>query len=495
MSKSEVSAAGVSAMSLYVPRPRVQLKAWCDWTGNPWDKIEKVVGQSFRVCAPHENVYTMAANAVLRLILQNDIDPERVGVLALGTESSTDNAAGAVIVRGMVDRALEGLGYPRLSRYLEVPELKHACLGGVYALKNAVRYVSCDGADRTAIVVCADVAEYERGSTGEQTQGAGAVAMSVTRHARLFEVDLAHSGAASDYRGPDFRKPFSRHFTEGYAENTQRLSDFPVFSGKYSTFAYLDETVHAVEEMLRRLDVSATDYYDGVHSMFFHRPYEMMPMQAMSFLYVRSLAAGDAKGSELRELCELSGVSPQDVVTEALSAPDLYAAVKTEGPGVGDPYQATSTVASALRKQKTFRTWMSQRMGLGADVVRNLGNLYSAALPAWLAAGFEQAAAQGADLKGKSMAAIGYGSGDAADAIPIRAVDGWQEAAKRIHLERALRGSVDLTKAQYEALHDHGSIEGFEVPVQSEFAITRVGDRYEPAFQDLGIEYYEYVGA
>ncbi|MEO8902888.1 MAG: hydroxymethylglutaryl-CoA synthase, partial [Polyangiaceae bacterium] len=159
---------GVSAMSLYVPRLRVPLDQWCAWTGNNWDKVRAVVGHSFRVCGRHENVYTMAANAVLRLILQNQIDPQQVGSLGLGTESSTDNAAGAVIVRGMVDGALDKLGMPRLSRQLEVPEFKHACLGGVYALKNALRYVSYDGRDRLAIVVSADVAEYERGSSGEQ---------------------------------------------------------------------------------------------------------------------------------------------------------------------------------------------------------------------------------------------------------------------------------------------------------------------------------------
>src|SRR6185295_19979389 len=84
---------GVSAMSLYVPPFRVNLKDWCEWTGNSWDKISAVVGNSFRVPGRHENVYTMAANAVLRLIRQNDIDPARIGFLGLGTESSTDNAA------------------------------------------------------------------------------------------------------------------------------------------------------------------------------------------------------------------------------------------------------------------------------------------------------------------------------------------------------------------------------------------------------------------
>jgi hydroxymethylglutaryl-CoA synthase len=485
---------GVSGMSVYVPRLRVRLEDWCSWTGNSWDKISAVVGRSFRVPGRHENVYTMAANAVMRLIQDYDIDPRNVGFLGLGTESSTDNAAGAVIVRGMVDRGLESMSRPRLSRNLEVPEFKHACLGGIYALKAALRYVACDAGDRVAIVVCADVAEYERGSSGEQTQGAGAVALLVTNQPKLFEVDLAHAGTASDYRGPDFRKPFSRHFTKGYAANTRRLSDFPVFSGKYSTFSYLDETVHAVEDMLRKLNVSAGTYYGSVHSLFFHRPYQMMPIQAMSFLYVRGLARGDHHIDELRALCSEAGVAPEAIFTEALSTPDLYAQVREKGADVADPYLATSAVASVLRKKPGFRELLKKKMSLGSGPVRDLGNLYSAALPSWLAAGFEEAAQQKLDLTHRPMVAVGYGSGDAAEAWPICAVPGWEAAAARIQMSRAVAGAINLTREQYEALHDGDVVDLADYVPSGEFAITHVGEQYDPAFQDLGIEYYKYVG-
>jgi hydroxymethylglutaryl-CoA synthase len=481
-------------MSAYVPPFRVRLQDWCEWTGNSWDKIQVVVGRSFRVPGRHENVYTMAANAVLRLIRQNDIDPQMVGFLGFGTESSTDNACGAVIVRGMVDRALDNLGLPRLSRHCEVPEFKHACLGGIYALKAALRYAQCDGGDRLAIVVCGDVAEYERGSTGEQTQGAGAVAMLVTREAKLFEVDLSHSGSASDYRGPDFRKPFARRFHEAYAPSTHRMSDFPVFSGKYSTYSYLDETVQAVEEMLRKLNVSAGKYYHGIHSLFFHRPYEMMPVQAMSFLHVRGMARGDHYQDEFRNLCTEAGVSAEDVVKEALSMPDLFARVSEEGAMVADPYQATSAVAGVLRKKAEFRTMLAKKMSMGANVVRDLGNLYSAALPVWIAAGLEEAAEQSLDLTGKPMVAVGYGSGDAAEAMPISAVPGWEQAARRIGLKQALAHTVDLTQEQYEAMHDGHEVTGVTYMPRGEFVITHVGSCYDASFQDLGIEYYKYVG-
>jgi hydroxymethylglutaryl-CoA synthase len=488
----ENALSGVSAMSLYVPPFRVNLKDWCDWTGNSWEKISAVVGHSFRVPGRHENVYTMAANAVLKLIRQNDIDPAKVGFLGLGTESSTDNAAGAVIVRGMVDRALSSLGLPRLSRNLEVPEFKHACLGGIYALKSALRYAQCDGADRLAIVVSADVAEYERGSTGEQTQGAGAVALLVERQPRLFAVDLRHAGSASDYRGPDFRKPFARHFTEGYAPNTRRLADFPVFSGKYSTFSYLDETVHAVEHMLHRLGVSGGTYYENVAGLFFHRPYHLMPVQAMSFLYVRGLARGDHRHEELKALCAEANVAFEDVLRETESLPDLYASVHTGG-APADPYVATSAVAGCLRKHPAFRSLLQAKMSLGSDMAKDLGNLYSAALPAWLAAGFEQAVEQGVALTGQPLVAVGYGSGDAAEALPIAAVPGWEAAARRIGFAPALRQAVELTRAQYEALHDGADVDGLSYTPAGEFAISRVGKSYETSFQDLGVEYYEYV--
>jgi hydroxymethylglutaryl-CoA synthase len=491
MQTSEVFS-GVSAMSLYVPRFRVPLEAWCEWTGNDWGKISAVVGRSFRVPARHENVYTMAANAVLRLIRQNAVDPARIGFLGLGTESSTDNAAGAVIVRGMVDRALEALGLPRLSRHLEVPEFKHACLGGVYALKSALRYAQCDGGERLAVVVSADVAEYERGSTGEQTQGAGAVAMLVEREARLFSVDLAHAGSASDYRGPDFRKPIARHFTEGYAKKTHRIADFPVFSGKYSTFSYLDETVHAVEEMLRRLGVSAGTYYENVQALFFHRPYHLMPVQAMSFLYVRGLARGDHRRAELEELCKEAGVSIDDVLSETVSAPDLYAGV-LEGGAIADPYVATSAAAGCLRKKAGFRELLQKKMSLGSETVKDLGNLYSAALPAWMAAGLEQAARDDIELMGAPLVAVGYGSGDAAEAMPVAVRPGWKDAALRIGFSSALASAVDLTRQQYEALHDGIDAPGLAYPLADEFRIARVGKSYDPSFQDLGVEYYEYV--
>ena len=66
-------------------------------------------------------------------------------------------------------------------------------------------------------------------------------------------------------------------------------------------------------------------------ALFFHRPYHLMPVQAMSFLYVRGLARGDHRRAELEALCAEAGVSVDDVLRETVSTPDLYANVLEGG--------------------------------------------------------------------------------------------------------------------------------------------------------------------
>ena len=96
---------------------------------------------------------------------------------------------------------------PRLSQHCEVPEIKHACLGGVYALKNAVRH--CLLEDSAAIVICSDLALYARGSSGEPTQGAGAVALLVERTPAPCQPGAAARGTR--LRLPGLRLPQASH--------------------------------------------------------------------------------------------------------------------------------------------------------------------------------------------------------------------------------------------------------------------------------------------
>ena len=490
--QSSQKSIGISGLAAYLPPYRVWLEDWCEWTDNQWPKIREVVGRSFRVRGPNHSVYTMAATAVMRLIEQYDVDPQRVKFLGLGTESSTDNSAGAIVVKGMVDEALIARGKPPISRSCEVPEFKHACLGGVYGMKGAIRHLALDGAGSQAIVVCADIAEYARGSSGEPTQGAGAVAMLLEEDPKLAIVDLIGSGSASDYRIMDFRKPMLRFCGQDRSESHQ-VQDFPVFNGKYSTTCYIDETLHALHDMYVKRDLKASDYLRSLRTVFMHRPYRRMPETGWAVSYLFALGQGNAEDrAELASYCYEAGVDVAAVRAEMLSKPAVAALAGPETHQF-EAYPLTMAVLRAFRASRHYRKEILDKMALGSDMMLDLGNLYTAALPAWMAAGFEQALEENSLRAGEEVLTLGYGSGDAAEVIPFFMADGWREATAKIRFSAAMQLAVDLSQEQYEALHDGRRVAGLDYLPNNEFIIDRVGSVEDRHFSDMGIEYYKYI--
>jgi hydroxymethylglutaryl-CoA synthase len=360
----------------------------------------------------------------------------------------------------------------------------------VYALKHALRYLALEPEDRCAIVVSADIAEYARGSSGEPTQGAGAVAMLVERNPKLLTVHLEHIGSASSYRAVDFRKPVLRNIIRG--KLNCHFQDLPVFNGKYSTTCYLDETLHALNDMTRRMGRDAAEYYRELAAVFMHRPYHRMPETSLAMSYLFGLAGDGERGlAELARYCERSGLRVDEVLAEMSSTPDVLDLVKA-GDIEADAYPLSIQLSREFRGSNEFRDLVSSKMSLGSEVMKDIGNVYCAALPAWMAAGMEDAQMRGLDLAGNKVLAVGYGSGDAAEALPMTVTEEWASAAAKIGFEAALEPSQNLTRAQYESLHETGDAEGLRAPGEG-FVIESIGSSSNPRFSDEGIEYYRYL--
>jgi hydroxymethylglutaryl-CoA synthase len=313
--------------------------------------------------------------------------------------------------------------------------------------------------------------------------------MLLERNPTMLEVDLKNAGSASSYRAVDFRKPVLRNIIRGNLNC--HFQDLPVFNGKYSTTCYLDETLHALDDMLTRMDREPAEYYRELAATFMHRPYHRMPETSFAMCYLFALGRDGAAGRDvLKQHCAKTGMDVDALLAEMRSRPDILQLVR-DGTIDEDVYPLSVELLREFRKSPEFADLLAAKMSLGSETMKEIGNVYCAALPAWIAAGMEEAALNKLDLADGKILAVGYGSGDAAEAIPMTVVPGWEQAAARIGFRRSLESSQDLTRAQYESLHDSGQAEGLLEPDDG-FIIDSIGNNSH-RFSDEGIEYYRFL--
>ena len=200
------SPVGIDDIAAYIPKHYLPIETLAIERGIEPDKLTKGLGLSAMALPDvYEDTATMAANAARELIERSGLKPQDIGRLYLGTESALDGA------KPTATYALEMLrryyrkdhGVDCFTR-CDVIDMTFACIGGVDALLNTVDWVRA-GKDRIGIVVASDFAKYKLGSTGEYTQGAGAIAMLVKESPSLLSI-MPEVGVAT--RGVhDFFKP------------------------------------------------------------------------------------------------------------------------------------------------------------------------------------------------------------------------------------------------------------------------------------------------
>jgi hydroxymethylglutaryl-CoA synthase len=247
---------GIDAIALAVPEGYVDLGDLAAARGIPPAKFIDGLGvQRMAVARAHEDPVALAANAARRLFQRASIDPSKIGLCVVGTETAVDHSKP---VAAYLHRLL---GLPERCRVFEA---KHACFGGTAGLLNAVDWIASGSArGRSALVVCTDVARYALSSPGEPTQGAGAVAMIISESPRLVELEPGVTGSyARDVN--DFWRPL-------YSKNA-------VVDGHHSVQCYLDAlagTYTAWQESSREVGLSAP-----LARRCYHVPYGKMAKKA-----------------------------------------------------------------------------------------------------------------------------------------------------------------------------------------------------------------------
>jgi len=221
MSRSNV---GISDMALYIPKLYLNIEDLAKKRNLEFGKLNKGLGLD-RMLIPdfHEDAATMAANAVYELMQKNDLEPNEIGRIYLGTESALDGAKPtATYVLEMLRRKYKEKHGPDCFRNCDVVDLTFACIGAVDALENTLDWVR-GSEGRKGIVVASDFAKYELNSGGEYTQGAGAIAMLVERDPKLLVINEVIGVATQGVH--DFFKPRRTYSKIDIIEEVLNLAD------------------------------------------------------------------------------------------------------------------------------------------------------------------------------------------------------------------------------------------------------------------------------
>ena len=296
--------------------------------------------EAMSLCDVNEDIVTLAAGAVLKLLRQNpSITPDQIGRIYVGTESSIDGSKPIAtylhdIVNQYFNRTEQG---PNLLKNTDVVDMTFACIGAVDAMHNSLYYVQVES-EKLAIVVAADIANYDLNSSGEYTQGAGAVAVLIGANPRLLEIKDKRGVATQSEH--DFFKPI-RLKTEG--DHILKIHDEkPIFDGHFSNQTYQNR----ITEAWTHLD-SANPIWSAYHQIIFHLPYAYHGRRIVSSLVEDELLASGL----LKTICESNNIDIND-----------------------------ADRGRSFTKTIEYKNWVNDKISAGEKLSSQMGNLYTASI-------------------------------------------------------------------------------------------------------------------
>jgi len=461
-------AVGIDDMALYLPKIFLHINDLAQLRNIEYAKLNKGLGlEKMSFCDQDEDVATMGAEAAWSLIERNNIQPSEIGRIYLGTESALDGAKPtATYILEMLEMKL---GKGTLS-HCDVVDMTFACIGAVDALQNCVDWIRVHP-DQQAIVIASDNARYELGSTGEYTQGAGAVAMLVRSQPRLLALDSVFGVSTSsvhDFFKPNRRIPIAGlngQAEEVFGSDISRNDKYvylhkitPVFDGQYSNECYQKR----VEDAFRHYcSISGKDanILDQWHQIVFHLPYAFHAKRICQPLFVDLLIAQ----GRLNQFCREENLDMNQLADD------------------------TATFYRALSKTTAYTTFVQDKLAKGARASSLTGNLYTASIFLSLMSAMTELL-PGEDPQGRDIAFFAYGSGSKSKVFTARIMSQWREVAESMSLHTILADRIAISTEAYEALHGEQLSQPLHPDGRIFFVSQRLGEGYlkHASFYDVG---------
>ncbi|MGD1319824.1 hydroxymethylglutaryl-CoA synthase family protein [Chryseobacterium sp. 2R14A] len=439
---------GIEAASYYVPSLYLEIKDLAEKRGIEPAKLEKGLGlHKMGFPDVHEDAATFAAEALLKLIKDYNLNPKEISRIYLGTESAIDAAKPtASYAMQMAEKVLETEFGERCFKNCDVVDMTFACIGAVDALHNSLDFVRVNP-EKKAIVIASDYAKYELASSGEYTQGGGAVALLVSAKPDLIEIENNWGVATESVF--DFFKP-RRHFKkedlknapENFPDKIKIFTDEPVFDGQYSNQCYQDrirEAYNHYKEITKR-----DKPYEDWKYLIFHLPYAFHGKRVFTEIY--SLENG------------LSFETPDDQKTVA--------------------------------KSEDYLNFINNKIEKSQRASSEIGNMYTASIFMALLSAMQTSFNENEELAGKEIGFLGYGSGSKSKVFAGKVSENWKKVVEKWNLFENLKNRLAIDFDTYEKLH-RKQLEHSVNPDYKGFGLQSV-ELENPVLK--GARYYGYKG-
>jgi polyketide biosynthesis 3-hydroxy-3-methylglutaryl-CoA synthase-like enzyme PksG len=243
---------GIELINAYVGRAYIGVRELFEVRGLDTTRFSNLMMREKSVNLPCEDPVTNAVNAA-RPILQALSAGARddIEAVIVGTESGLD------LGKPISTYIHEYLGLGRRCRSFEV---KHACYGGTAALNTGMGLLSLSAnPNASALVVATDAASAAaRNTYWEPSQGAGAVAMLVSRRPSVFEIDAGAQG----------------FYSHQVMDTCRPRADLEAGDSDLSLLSYL----HCLEESYRHYceRVAGADIHETFDYLVLHTPFAGM---------------------------------------------------------------------------------------------------------------------------------------------------------------------------------------------------------------------------
>ena len=449
---------GIDAITFDVAKIHLPIKTLAIARNIEPEKLEKGLGL-IKMTLPdtHQDTVVFGANALTKLIQDNNINLNEIARIYVGTESAIDNSK--PISSFLVALMEQKFGENILSE-CDVVDFTFACIGGVDALQNCIDFVTLNPTKK-AIVVTTDFAKYDLNSTGEYTQGAGAVAMLITSNPRI--IAFENHWATSTKGVFDFFKPYRTISKQQITGNTSNEAwfenleseveihkDQPVFDGQYSNQCYMDRTRDAYFSF-KKIKNTAETVYDTWESIVMHLPYAFQGRRMLSEIY-----ALDASNKI---------ISGEENATE---------------------YQ---NKLKEVSKSETYRDFVSQKLQPAEIASSLIGNLYTGSIFMGLLSTLAHFHDNKIEVFDKKFGFLAYGSGSKSKVFEGTIQSEWKSAIANVNLFETLEKSIEIDFETYEKLHKKEQKQPVQQP-KKEWIL----DRIETEIPNLlGARYYKWI--